>query len=78
MQTLHRTVVEDAVNVALVTVQFSTAGGAILTLGVVVFCVTVVEADAVQPFAGSVAETVYVPAVETFSYFLFHRHSTRK
>jgi hypothetical protein len=51
-------VVEDAVNVVLVTVQFSTAGGAILTLGVVVFCVTVVEADAVQPFAGSVAETV--------------------
>ena len=58
-------VVEDAVNVVLVTVQFSTAGGAILTLGVVVFCVTVVEAEAVQPFAGSVAETVYVPAVET-------------
>jgi hypothetical protein len=51
-------VVEDAVSVVLVTVQFNTAGGAILTLGVVVFCVTVVEAEAVQPFAGSVAETV--------------------
>jgi len=51
-------VVEDAVSVVLVMVQFNTAGGAILTLGVVVFCVTVVDAEAVQPFAGSVAETV--------------------
>lgn len=51
-------VVDEAESVMLVTVQFKTAGGAILTLGVVVFCVTVVEEEAVQPFAGSVAETV--------------------
>lgn len=57
-------VVEDAVNVVLVVVQFNTAGVAILTLGVVVFCVTVVEAEAVHP-PGSVAVTVYVPGVFT-------------
>jgi hypothetical protein len=51
-------VVDEAESVVLVTVQFNTAGVAILTLGVVVFCVTVVDAEAVQPFAGSVAETV--------------------
>ena len=51
-------VVDEAESVVLVTVQFNTVGGAILTLGVVVFCVTVVDAEAVQPFAGSVAETV--------------------
>jgi hypothetical protein len=51
-------VVDEAESVVLVTVQFNTAGVAILTLGVVIFCVTVVEAEAVQPLAGSVAETV--------------------
>jgi hypothetical protein len=51
-------VVDDAESVVLVTVQFNTAGVAILILGVVVFCETVVEAEAVQPLAGSVAETV--------------------
>ena len=51
-------VVDEAESVVLVTVQFNTAGVAILTLGEVVFCVTVVDAEAVQPFAGSVAETV--------------------
>lgn len=51
-------VVDEAESVVLVTVQFNTVGGAILTLGVFVFCVTVVDAEAVQPFAGSVAETV--------------------
>jgi hypothetical protein len=65
MQTLHRLWWKMRLMLCSVTVQFSTAGGAILTLGVFVFCVTVVDADAVQPFAGSVAETVYVPAAET-------------
>ena len=36
-----------------------------LTFGVVVFCVTVVEADAVHPLIGSVAVTVYVPPLLT-------------
>ena len=50
-------VVELAVSVTLSTVQVSAAGAAILTFGVVMFCVTVVDADAVQPFAGSVTVT---------------------
>ena len=36
-----------------------------LTFGGVVFCVTVLDADAVHPLAGSVAVTVYVPAEVT-------------
>lgn len=40
-----------------------------LTLGGVVFWLTGVETDAVQPFAGSVADTVYVPAVLTVVLF---------
>jgi len=40
-----------------------------LTLGGVVFWLTGVETDAVQPFAGSVADTVYVPAVLTVVVF---------
>ena len=45
--------------------QVSTAGGALLTLGIIVFCVTVVEAEAVHPFAGSVTVTEYEPEAET-------------
>ena len=45
--------------------QVNAAGGAILTFGVVIFCVTVVEAEAVHPLAGSVTVTVYDPGVET-------------
>ena len=51
------TVDEDAVIVTLRTVQVSAAGGVILTFGVVIFCVTVVEVDAVHPFPGSVTVT---------------------
>jgi hypothetical protein len=54
-------VVDDAVIVTDVTAQVNCAGGAILTLGVVISCVTVVDALAVQPFAGSVTVTEYVP-----------------
>ena len=43
--------------VTLSTVQVRAAGAAMLTLGVVIFCVTVVEADTVQPLAGSVTVT---------------------
>ena len=50
-------VVEDAVSVALRTEQVSGAGAAMLTFGVAIFCVTVVEAKAVQPFDGSVTVT---------------------
>ena len=58
-------VVELAVNVTLSTVQVKAAGAAILRLGVVIFCVTVVEADAVQPFAGSVTVTEYDTDADT-------------
>ena len=58
-------VVDDAVNVTLVTVQLSTAGAAILILGVVMFCVTVADVVMVQPFAGLVTVTVNVPGAET-------------
>ena len=51
------TVDEDAVIVTLRTVQVSEAGGAMLTFGVVIFCVTMIEADAVHPLAGSVTVT---------------------
>ena len=52
------TVDEEAVIVTLRTVQVNVAGGAMLTFGVVIFCITVVEADAVHPFAASVTVTV--------------------
>ena len=52
-------------SVVLVTTQVSVAGGAIVALGGVIFCVTVVDADAVQPLAGLVTVTVYVPGEET-------------
>ena len=50
-------VVEDAVNVELVLVHVSTAGVATLAFGTTILCVTVVEAAAVHPLAGSVAVT---------------------
>lgn len=53
--------VDEAVSVTLGVVQLSAAGGAIATLGGILFCVTVVAALAVQPLVGSVAVTVYVP-----------------
>jgi hypothetical protein len=56
-------VVDEAVNVTELLIQFNCAGVAMLTFGGVVFCVTILDADAVHPLAGSVAVTVYVPAV---------------
>ena len=50
-------VVEEAVMVMLVTAQLSVAGGAMLTLGGVIAWLTVVEAELVQPFEGSVTVT---------------------
>ena len=44
-----------------VVVQFSTAGADTVTVGAVMFCVTVVDADAVQPLAELVPTTVNVP-----------------
>jgi hypothetical protein len=46
-------VVDDAVIVTLVVVQVSVVGGAILTLGGVIFCDTATDAEAVHPLAGS-------------------------
>ena len=51
-------VVEEAVNVSLVVVQVKTVGAATLAFGTVVFCVTVAEAELVQPLDGSVTVTV--------------------
>jgi hypothetical protein len=51
-------VVDEAVIVTLVTAQVSVAGGAILTFGGVMFCVTATDAEAVHPLAGSVTVTV--------------------
>ena len=59
------TVDEDAVIVTLRKVQVNVAGGAMLTFGVVIFCVTMVEAEAVHPFAGSVTVTAYEPGADT-------------
>jgi hypothetical protein len=50
-------VVEEAFNVTELLMQFNCAGAAILTLGTVVFCVTVVAVEVVHP-PGSVAVTV--------------------
>ena len=58
-------VVALVVNVTLSTLQVRLAGGAMLTLGAMIFCVTAVDAVAVHPFAGSVTVTEYVPAVFT-------------
>ena len=57
-------VVEDAVNVSLVVVHVKTVGAAMLALGTVVFCVTVADAELVQPFDGSVTVTEYVAGDE--------------
>ncbi len=51
-------VVEEAVKTSLVMVQLKTSGVAILTLGAVVFCVTLTEAVLVQPLDGLVTVTV--------------------
>jgi len=58
-------VVLDAVNVTLVTEQVKSAGGAMLISGTIMFCVTVVDAVAEQPLAGSVTVTEYEPVVFT-------------
>jgi hypothetical protein len=50
-------VVDEAVKVTELLMQFNCAGAAILTLGAVVFCATVVDVEAVHP-PGSVAVTV--------------------
>ena len=63
-------VVELADNVTLSTVQVRLAGAAMLTFGVAIFCVTVVEVLAVQPFAGSITVTEYEPAAETVLVFV--------
>ena len=44
-----------------VVVQFSTAGADTVTVGAVIFCVTVVDADAVQPLAALVPTKLNVP-----------------
>ena len=58
-------VVDEAVRVSLVVVQFKTTGAAILALGAVIFWATVAEAVAVHPFAGFVTVTVYVAGADT-------------
>ena len=50
-------VVEDAVKVSVGDAQVIGEGAAILALGAVIFCVTVVEAVFVQPLEASVAVT---------------------
>jgi hypothetical protein len=50
-------VVEEAVIVTLVTEQVSVAGCTMLTLGTVIFCDTLAEAEAVQLLDGSVTVT---------------------
>ena len=50
-------VVDEAVKISLVTEQLRVPGAAMLALGAVVFWVTVVEAETVQPLPGSVAVT---------------------
>jgi hypothetical protein len=51
-------VVDDAVRVTLLTVQFKLPEAVTPALGTVLFCVTVCVAVAVHPFAGSVTVTV--------------------
>ena len=51
-------VVEDATSDKLLNEQVSTGGDAMLTLGAVIFWVTVVDAVLVQLLAGSVTVTV--------------------
>ena len=56
---------DDAVSVTLAVLHVRSAGGAILTLGVVIFCVKLTDAEAIHPLDGSVAVTVYEPAALT-------------
>jgi hypothetical protein len=63
--------VPKAVSVVLVTVQVSVAGGLILTVGRATFCETVVDAEAVHPFEGSVTVTEYVPVEFTVMVVVF-------
>jgi hypothetical protein len=58
-------VVELAVIVPLVVVHVSVSGGPAVTLGNEPVLVTVTEAVLVQPLAGSVTVTLYVPAAFT-------------
>ena len=44
-------VVDEAVNVTELLMQFNCAGAAIFRFGAVIFCVTVLDADAVQPLS---------------------------
>ena len=50
-------VVEDAVNVSEVVLQVKTTGADMPAFGTAIFCVTVVVAIVVHPFAGSVTVT---------------------
>ena len=56
---------EDAVSVTLVTEQVNAAGVAMLTSGGVIAWVTVTEAEALQPFEGSVTVREYDPGTVT-------------
>ena len=51
-------VVEDAVSVSKMLLQVKIDGGAIVALGATMFWVTLMVAELVQPFDGSVAVTV--------------------
>ena len=51
-------VVEDAVSVSKMLLQVKIDGGAIVELGATMFWVTLMVAELVQPFDGSVAMTV--------------------
>ena len=50
-------VVDEAVKVSLVRTQVKTVGDAMLAFGLTIFCVTVEEAETVQPLTGSVTVT---------------------
>ena len=54
-----------AVIVTLATEHVKLAGTPMLTFGTAPFWITVADADAVQPFAGSVTVTEYDPVVFT-------------
>ena len=56
---------EDAVSVSLVLEQVNIEGVEMVAMGATMFCTTVTEAVFMQPFAGSVAVTVYDPGEET-------------
>ena len=58
-------VVDEAVNVSLVSEHVRTTGVLMLTFGMLPFWVTVAAAVFVQPLLGSVTVTVYVAGAET-------------